>query len=178
MTSDIHRRHDGRTLPRSEVEKRKLEHDAARLFMRRFEQDTGQPMRHIWHNEPRKPDTSCFYQGRQLDLEIAHLYASEDEAKWVSGRQEHDPIWWYLQELLELSQPQQLKHALGRLLASKASKHYDSERVWLVIRNASPAWSREQITQTLHTLNIDQGEFEQIWLLPDFAGEQPLIQIQ
>ncbi|ASP39639.1 hypothetical protein CHH28_13575 [Bacterioplanes sanyensis] len=177
MTSDIHRRQDGQALNRSEVEKRKLEHDAAKLFMRRYELQFGQPMRHIWHNDPAKPDVSCFLQGQQLDLEIAHLYAHQDEAKWVSGRRADDPLWRYLHELITLSEQQQPVHALQRLLSSKAGKHYDSDRVWLVIRNASPVWQRSQLLQATQQLSVHGGEFEQIWLLPDLLGQEDLIAI-
>ena len=173
----MQRNKDGQALHRSEAEKRKLEHQAARLFMRRYEQEQQQTVRHIWHNDPAKPDVSCFLQGQQLDLEIAHLYASEDEAKWVSGRQQDDPIWRYLSELAQLDSAAKLHHALERLLSSKAQKHYDSERVWLVIRNASPLWHRQQFIEALPQLTINGGEFEKIWLLPDFLGEQPLIQL-
>jgi len=60
-------------------EKIYLEHEAARLFMRFYEKQTGIPMRHIWHNLPRKPDVSCYLNDSKLDLEIAHIYGSEAE---------------------------------------------------------------------------------------------------
>ena len=61
----------------SEQEKIEFEYEAAKLFFRCYEKAYGIPMCHIWHNEPRKPDVS-FYQGDQkLDIEVAHLYASE-----------------------------------------------------------------------------------------------------
>ena len=84
-------------------EKIKLEHEAARLFMRLYEQRFGITMRHIWHNEPARPDVSCYYDNQRLDLEIAHLYGSEAEAMQILGRslslQTH-------QELLALQQVQ------------------------------------------------------------------------
>ncbi|MFG1490414.1 hypothetical protein ABMA58_14280, partial [Oceanospirillum sp. HFRX-1_2] len=76
MTSDPRHTQTGSPVSHSDLEKRLLERDAARLFMRRYEQDFNEPMRHIWHNEPSKPDISCYFQGQPLDLEIAHLYAT------------------------------------------------------------------------------------------------------
>lgn len=70
----------------SDEEKRQLEHDAAKLFLRCYEQQQGIHMRNIWHNEPNKPDVSCYQENEQLDIEIAHLYASETEAMAVLGR--------------------------------------------------------------------------------------------
>ena len=68
-------------------EKIQLEHEAARLFMRLYEQRFGVKMRHIWHNEPARPDVSCYYDEQKLDLEIAHLYGSEAEAMHILGRE-------------------------------------------------------------------------------------------
>jgi len=60
----------------SEREKVALEHGAAKLFLRCYEQHTGIHMRHIWHNEPNRPDVSCYQANEQLDIEVAHLYPS------------------------------------------------------------------------------------------------------
>ena len=81
MTSDIHHYDNGRPLNRSESIKRQIERDAARHFLRLYEHIYKTPMRNIWHNEPSKPDISCHLNGKPLDLEIAHLYASSSEAK-------------------------------------------------------------------------------------------------
>ena len=67
-------------------EKIRLEHEAARLFMRLYQRRYGVSMRHIWHNEPAKPDVSCYLEQQRLDLEIAHLYGSEAEAMQLLGR--------------------------------------------------------------------------------------------
>ena len=99
MTSDIHHDEQGKELSRSDTEKRRLEHQAARVFLRCYEAEFDIPMRHIWHNEPAKPDTSCYCRNERLDLEIAHLYANESEAQLACGRQTEDPLWRYLSDL-------------------------------------------------------------------------------
>ena len=177
MTSDPRHTTTGHSVSHSDLEKRLLERDAARLFMRRYEQDFGEPMRHIWHNEPSKPDISCYFQGKPLDLEIAHLYATSEEAKHVRDRDNTDLLWHYLAELIAVDPCDRLKAALLRLLHSKAQKHYDSARVWLVIRNVSPLWARSDLLNIAMEFDETEHPFEQIWLLPDFEGEQPLIQI-
>ena len=70
----------------SQSEKIRLEHEAAKLFMHRYEKDTGVHFRHIWHNEPSQPDVSAWLDGERLDIEIAHLYGSEQEAMKILGK--------------------------------------------------------------------------------------------
>jgi len=191
MTSDIHHDHDGKPLNRSETVKRQLERDAARLFMRGYEQSHGTPMRNIWHNDPAKPDISCHLDGKPLDLEIAHLYASVSEAKLLTAaitrqvdnkpashpcRKELE-LARYLDELLHINREQRLQTALGHILSRKAQKHYQSQRVWLVIRNASPIWHADDFRRCVPSLRLQPHPFEQIWLLPDFAGQQPPLQL-
>ncbi|MBB1489157.1 hypothetical protein [Oceanospirillum sediminis] len=178
MTSDTSHNSSGQPLSHSEHEKRLLERDAARLFMRRYEQETGQPMRHIWHNEPAKPDISCYFEDHQLDLEIAHLYATAEEARHIRAPDRTDRLWFYLAELAIIDDPcEQLKMALLTLLNKKAEKHYDSDRVWLVIRNASVLWNRAQILRIQQAFDKQNHPFEQIWIIPDFDGEEPLIRV-
>ncbi|TMN88362.1 hypothetical protein CWB72_13025 [Pseudoalteromonas phenolica] len=153
----------------SEQEKIELEHEAAKLILKCYEKAYGTPMRHIWHNEPRKPDVSCYQGDQKLDIEVAHLYASETEAMAVLGR----PLSLSMQrELAVMSQApseQQLKVALGRLLNQKAKKSYQLERTWLLIRNASPIWHYDDFKNVQAQLSFpDTHPFEQIWLLCDF----------
>ncbi len=187
MTSDIHHTQDGKPLSHSDTEKRRLERDAAKLFMRAYEREFHQPIRHIWHNEPAKPDISCYLQGEALDLEIAHLYASENEARIASGdhprETDHnhyhgdDHLWSYLADLASLESGRKLHTALNRILVNKARKRYHSKRVWLVIRNASPLWNRDDFLPIVRHLKLPHHHFEKIWLIPDFPGEQELIEI-
>jgi len=187
MTSDIYHDDDGTPLTQSESIKRKLERDAARLFMRAYEQQFHSQIRHIWHNQPAKPDISCYLNGKALDLEIAHLYASEQEAQIASSDQAHnneqsqyhgdEHLWAYLAALSSMDSASRLHTALCRILESKARKHYNSKRCWLVIRNASPLWQHKDFCQVVSHLTIPANPFEQIWLVPDFPGEEPLIKL-
>gem|GEM_PF-217375 len=187
MTSDILHDHSGRPLSRSESEKRRLEHEAARRFMRAYEKQMRQSIRHIWHNDPAKPDVSCYLQSKKLDLEIAHLYASEQEARIASGdvagtrHHEHyhgeEHLWAYMYALSCHDWQRKLKESLTAVLASKARKHYNSDRCWLVIRNASPLWQFTDFRQILPHIVLPQTPFEQIWIVPDFPGEQPVLRL-
>ena len=180
MTSDIHHYDNGKPLNRSESLKRKIERDAARYFLRWFESLYQIPMRNIWHNEPSKPDISCHLDGEPLDLEIAHLYASASEAKIltqeiilqtqgteaaVNASDKELELLNYLADLVEMDSKLRLETALTRLLTNKAKKTYDSPRVWLVIRNASPLWKSKEFEQCIEGFNMPKNPFEQIWLL-------------
>jgi hypothetical protein len=152
-------------------EKINLEHDAARLFMRLYEHKFQLHMRHIWHNEPAKPDVSCYLSEQRLDLEIAHLYGSEAEAMHILGRPLSLQTHQQLLALQQVPAEHRLLEALNRLIAQKGQKTYDSERVWLVIRNANPLWRCEDLLQQRpHLLLPTQHPFEQIWLVGDMAG--------
>lgn len=157
-------------------EKVKLEHEAARLFMRLYEQRFGVAMRHIWHNEPARPDVSCYYDDQKLDLEVAHLYGSEVEAMHILGRELSTNTHQELMALLRTPPQHRLITALNRIIKSKAEKKYQTERVWLVIRNANPFWTRRDILQHHNKLNMPrQHPFEQIWLIGDMQGQSGIM---
>lgn len=200
MTSDIHHYDDGKPLNRSETLKRQLERDAAKHFLRLYEQEYKTPMRNIWHNEPSRPDISCHLDGKPLDLEIAHLYATAGEAKiltreiieqfqnkskgqtldsssTVQTSAKEQELLDYLFELIDMDSQQRLVTALSRILSSKGQKTYDSPRVWLVIRNASPLWKAKDFKQCIECFNPPNNPFEQIWLLPEFDGSEPPIRL-
>ena len=163
----------------STSEKLRLEHEAAKSFMRQYEKNTGHEIRHIWHNEPSRPDVSCVLEGERLDLEIAHLYGSEQEAMKILGRSLSDKTRDELREQACCSDVhQRLLNALNRILMNKAQKQYDSKRVWLIIRNAHPAWSADTIMKLQHQINIPFNHpFEQIWMVVDFKGNSGIVQL-
>lgn len=157
-------------------EKIELEHEAARIFMRLYERDFGVKMRHIWHNEPRRPDVSCYYDDQKLDLEIAHLYGSEAEAMHILGRELSSHTHRELLQLMRMPAEARLVAALNSLLASKAEKRYDSKRVWLVIRNANPLWTRDEMLAHFPRLHLPASHpFEQVWVIGDMLGESGLL---
>ncbi|WP_404415932.1 hypothetical protein [Marinospirillum sp.] len=178
MTSDLNFSRDGKPLSDSEKEKIRLEHEAARLFMRLYESCYQVPIRHIWHNEPTKPDVSCYLNKEKLDLEIAHLYGSEVEAMLVLGRNLGEATLRYLNELAATPPHERLLTALNRLLANKAEKNYHSEKVWLVIRNANPLWRKENFVQRMDAIHLPENHpFEEVWVVADFSGESGLVRI-
>jgi len=168
-----------REFENSEQEKIALEHQAAKLFMRWYEHDTGKPIRHLWHNRPNKPDVSCRLEGERLDLEIAHLYGTEQEAMAILGRELSELTRTELRNLVEKSEAnQRLLVALNRILYNKSLKQYKTKRVWLVIRNAHPAWDKPQIEALKHCIDVPPDHpFEQIWLVGDLEGKSGIVQL-
>lgn len=164
---------------KSESEKIRLEHEAAKQFMRWYEHESGKPMRHIWHNRPANPDVSCWFEGRLLNLEIAHLYGSEHEAMQILGRDLPERTRQELRDLEQVTDPHsRLVNALNRILANKAAKHYRSERVWLVVRNAHPAWTAGEIRSLQHQISVPVSHpFEQIWMVGDTQGKSGIVQL-
>ena len=171
-----------KTMPDNETskqEKIRLEHQAAKIFMRWYEHDTGKPIRHIWHNRPIKPDVSCQFEGERLDLEIAHLYGTEQEAMKILGRNLSDKTRRELRKLEKETNPHhRLLNALNRILSNKSTKRYKTKRVWLVIRNAHPSWHSDDITALHHHIDVPVDHpFEQIWIVGDFAGKSGIVQL-
>lgn len=168
-----------REFDNSEQEKIALEHQAAKIFMRWYEHDTGKQLRHLWHNRPSKPDVSCRLEGQRLDLEIAHLYGSEQEAMAILGRDLNELTRLELRELVSNTEPdKRLLFALNRILYNKSLKHYKTVRVWLIIRNAHPAWHKPQIEALQHCIDVPANHpFEQIWLVGDWDGKSGILQL-
>lgn len=162
----------------SQKEKIELEHDAAKLFMRWYEQNTGKPIRHIWHNEPSRPDVSCLFEDERLDLEIAHLYGSEAEAMSILGRSLSDATREALHALDQEEVDDRLLQALNRILLGKSKKTYRSERVWLVIRNAHPQWSASDIKALFGQIEVPNDHpFEKIWIVGDMKGKSGIVRL-
>lgn len=162
----------------SEQEKIALEHQAAKLFMRCYEFNTGKHIRHIWHNDPIRPDVSCMLEGEPLDIEIAHLYGSEEEAMELLGRNITDKTRQILRVLKSEPAEERLLSSLNRILENKSSKRYETKRVWLVIRNTHPAWKQEDIKALEERIHIPEPhEFEKVWILGDIEGKSGIVRI-
>ncbi|MEW9797326.1 hypothetical protein [Alteromonas sp. CYL-A6] len=163
----------------SEKEKIVLEHQAAKLFMRWYESITGREIRHIWHNQPQKPDVSCYLDGQRLDMEIAHLYGSEPDAMRILKRELSAKTKAELKKQAGLTNTdERLMEALHRILVNKSKKSYHSERVWLVIRNANACWDRQRIEALKSRIRVPANHpFEQIWIVCDMKGETGIVRL-
>jgi hypothetical protein len=133
-------------------------------------------------NMPRKPDVTVFIDGAPQDLEIAHLYSNEEEAKQLKFLM--DPttpgdVLLSARSMVPLTPLQtNLLDALTDLLNKKSKKYYRSQQPWLVIRNASPKWQRKDFEVAMDALRVPKVHpFHEIWLIPDLTGKQGLIRL-
>ncbi len=166
-------------MSQAEIEKRRLEQQATEVFSQWYSQYFGQPLRFLHLNTPSKPDATCLLNGEAVDIEIAHLYGSQQEAMQILGKDIDEKTRLELQQLeTSTSTEQRLLNALNRILYNKAQKHYDSYRVWLVIRNAHPAWRADNIRQHCQKIQLAHHHpFEQIWIIGDWQGESGAVKI-
>ena len=160
-------------------EKLQLEKAATELFIAAYEKRFGISISYLCHNTPSKPDVSCELDGQRIDFEIAHLYGSEQEAMDILGRELTEETRQALQDLTHNGDTDnRLQKALLRILQNKAVKHYDSAKVWLVIRNAHPSWRVNDALHLFQSLAFpDSHPFEQIWLIKDFSGQEGILRL-
>ncbi|WP_100655616.1 hypothetical protein [Alteromonas flava] len=163
----------------SEKEKRELELEAAEVFLRWYQQQTQLKCQLIKSNLPAKPDVSCQIGNTRVDFEIAHLYGSETEAMQILGRELTPQTRAELLALTTTGNTQRRLHkALARILQQKAGKHYQSQNVWLIIRNMHPQWRPLATVYNLRECLLPyEHPFAQIWLIADRAGEDGALQL-
>lgn len=125
--------------------------------------------RFVFHElrNPPEPDGFCSFDGQPLHVEVGHFYGTQSDAKQLLGRKGKSATSSEEQLLSSLVPlDARLLAPLNRLLADKATKIYDSQRVWLLIRSAFPLWNLDDFKA--HQANIvipEAHPFEQIWLL-------------
>ncbi|MFC3095725.1 hypothetical protein DRW07_07570 [Alteromonas sediminis] len=163
----------------SQTEKLVLERQAAEVFARSYSAQFNCDFSFVSHNMPKKPDVTCKLGTEIIDIEIAHLYGSQAEAQHLLGKSLSNKT---IEELicLELtSDPtERFVSALNRILLNKSEKTYDSKRVWLVIRNANPNWTRNAVLNNLEKIQVpSQHCFEQVWFITDVNGDDGLIKL-
>ncbi len=159
-------------------EKLELEQQAAELFAAIYPDNQGE-CRFLHHNLPPKPDATLLINNKPQDIEIAHLYGSEEEAQLILGKDLDTATRDALRaQSIHTHTDDRLINALNRILASKAEKHYHSVQPWLVIRNMHPAWNKQAIEQYCHRIDVVYpNPFEKIWLIADRNGKSGLVQL-
>ena len=125
------------------------------------------------------PDATCRIGNTEIDLEIAHLYGSDIDAQRLLGRNRRVP---FTEETLKEQRliPLNLRipNELNSILKSKSKKTYETERVWLVIRNGYPLWNKEDFENYKSEIILPKEHpFEKIWLVCDSRGYSGLIEI-
>jgi hypothetical protein len=158
-------------------EKLVWEKQATLVFIRWYAQAYSASFTYVSHNQPAKPDVSCLLDGELLDIEIAHLYGTEQEAMAILGKSLNQHTRDELRKLIyTTSTYDRLVSALNRILENKSHKTYDSSRTWLVIRNVHPGWDAVQLAQMHNSIIVPSNHpFEQIWLVGDIEASSGAI---
>lgn len=149
-------------------EKHRLETGALNQFSEAFALEFGKG-RFAFHElrSPPEPDGLCALDDQTLHVEVGHVYGKESDAKRLLGRTEKSaatPEQQMLSAMVSLDR--RLLMPLNSLLASKATKTYQTSRVWLLIRSAFPLWSLADFKEHQASIAIPPVHpFEQIWLL-------------
>lgn len=149
-------------------EKHRLETGALNQFSEAFALEFGEGrFTFIELRSPREPDGFCALDGQTLHVEVGHVYGKESDAKRLLGRTGKSaatPEQQMLSAIVPLGA--RLLPPLNSLLANKATKTYQTSRVWLLIRSAFPLWSLEDFKEHQASIVIPPTHpFEQIWLL-------------
>jgi hypothetical protein len=160
------------------TEKENLEIAAAEIFCNCYLKKEGIFAEFLKINYPPLPDATCTIGDNKVDLEIAHLYGSGIDAQRLLGRQRKVPFCKNMlreQRLIPLNF--RIPSELNNILKNKSTKKYESERVWLVIRNAFPLWEKSDfINYQSEIILPKKSPFEKIWLICDSKGYSGLLE--
>lgn len=128
-----------------------------------------QPRSLVFHElrNPPEPDGFCSLDGKPLHIEVGHLYGTESDAKRLLGRNgKSAPTEKQVLQSALIPLDRRLLAPLNHLLAVKATKTYETDCVWLLIRSAFPLWNVSDFTEYKADIAIpSEHPFEQIWLL-------------
>lgn len=156
---------DGKVLVRvsllneHDIEKRRLEKAAIELFVRCFKEEYGKEYRLVQQQE--RPDAIVEDEdGNRLGIEVTYLFYDVIEVKMLLGRSE--------QESHEPENLEEYIKVLNSLLEkkAKAGKGYSTDYPCsLLIRSASPIWTKEDFGRISSKIKAPQSQFKEIWLL-------------
>ena len=160
-------------------EKRQWEKQAIEVFIDWFRTSGHLPLSFVSQNLPSKPDVTCMLGDEKVDIELAHLYGSQQDAIRILGKSVTNKMIDELEQMeRQPSVEQRILHALNRILENKSHKHYDSENTWLVIRNAFPNWQCADFLHHLSRVCVPAHHpFKRIWLIGDLRAESGAIKL-
>jgi hypothetical protein len=156
---------------KTQSEKIRLEVYAVIYLLRYLRKNLQSKVRLKKLASPPYPDIICEIDGREIGIEVAHLYGSQRDARQTFGRSK--PI--------ENTMEHRVKHSmvplndripidLNNILHSKAQKNYPGT-TWLLIRNAYPLWDLNDFQAYIDQVKIPKcHHFGNIWLLCDQKG--------
>jgi hypothetical protein len=110
--------------------------------------------------------------GKQLGVEVAHLYGTGQDAERITGavQKRRNPLTEEerMDNRLKPFRERVLAELNTKVLGKKAKKRYRRNPVWLLVRNMFPLWNRQDFEQHMDEIIVPiEHPFEHIWLLDE-----------
>jgi len=125
--------------------------------------------------QPPEPDALCLLDGKQLGVEVAHLYGTGQDAERITGavQKRRNPLTEEerMDNRLKAFRERVLAELNTKVLGKKAKKRYRRSPVWLLVRNRFPLCNRQYFEQHMDEIIVPEDHpFEHIWLLGEHDG--------
>lgn len=140
-------------------DKARLERAAMLMFLHALRLHHGREL-HIVEQRERPDFLVTDERGRQIGVEVTHLYHNEEEARYLNGRATSG--------IHPLTTVEELLHALNRGLLNKANLSFGyaaPEGLMLLIRVPSPTVQKATILAHRERLLLHPSAFDEIWML-------------
>lgn len=149
-------------------EKSALERSAAEQFAEVFTAIAARGILQVVSPlSPPLPDAHCSLGGKDIFVEVAHVYGTDADVRLLLGRTGYAAP--SRDERLESSliplNHRVISH-LNTILAQKSEKTYAASPVWLVVRNAFFLWRDSDFQRHRNQIIVPKSHpFAEIWLL-------------
>ena len=158
---------------------RASESEALRYFVTAYNRSNNDQLQFIALLEPGppppEPDAWCLLNGKELGVEVAHLYGTgQDAERLTKPDQQHrrNPLTEE-ERILNRIKPfrKRVLAPLNDILRDKAEKQYRRSPVWLLVRNMFPLWLVQDFEQHKDEIAVPEySPFQHIWLLGEHDG--------
>ncbi len=125
--------------------------------------------------QPPEPDALCVLNGKELGVEVAHLYGTGQDAERLTGavHKRRNPLTEeeMRDNRLKPFRERVLTELNTKVLGTKAKKRYRRSPVWLLVRNMFPQWDTHDFEQHMDEILVPAHHpFQQVWLLGEHDG--------
>jgi len=155
-------------MKKMESEKERLEQGALELFSEGFTNsiDRGE-LKFISLQSPPAADGLCKLNGRELHIEVTHVYGTNADVRFLLGRKgnsEPTKKERFQSGLIPLNK--RIIGPMNIVLKQKSEKQYSSSPLWLLVRVGLPILTVEEFNMYKGEIEIPEiHPFEEIWLM-------------
>lgn len=161
------------------TEKERLEQGALEVFAQAFGRFSRGTLEFVTLLSPPAPDGHCRLDGIDLFIEVAHIYGTDVDARYILQRKGNSaPTRNERLQSSVISLDRRVVDPLNRVLADKATKAYAGSPVWLLIRVGLPLLTTEDFQWYFDQIVIPADHpFEEIWLMCSPTAEFGIMQL-